>query len=56
MSFRGGYMAIVLGMPLLVLFMGLVMGIPFAYYLKRDLAYDATEGQPESTRIRIWYE
>jgi len=49
-------MAIALGMPLLVLFMGLVMGIPFVYYLKRDLAYDAAEDQPESVRIKVWYE
>lgn len=49
-------MALIIGIPLLVLFMGVVMGVPFVYYLKRDFAYDATEGQPESVRIRAWYD
>ena len=48
-------MAIVLGIPLLVGFMGVVMGVPFVYYLKRDLAYEATNGQSESVRLDAWY-
>ena len=48
-------MAIVMGIPLLVLFMVLVMGVPFVYYLKCDRAYEATRGQPESVRLNAWY-
>lgn len=48
-------MAVVIGIPLLVLFMLLVMGVPFVYYLKRDQAYEATRGQPESVRLKAWY-
>ncbi len=48
-------MAIVIGIPLLVLFMGAVMGVPFIYYLKRDHAYEVTKGQAESVRIQAWY-
>lgn len=48
-------MAIVLGMPFLVLFMMLVMGVPFFYYLKRDRAYEATNGQSEEIRVKTWY-
>lgn len=48
-------MAIVLGMPLLVGFMGLVMGVPFVYYFKRDGKYDATKGQPDNIRLQAWY-
>jgi hypothetical protein len=48
-------MAIAIGVPLLVLFMALVMGVPFVYYLKRDYAYEATRGQPDSVRIKAWY-
>jgi hypothetical protein len=49
-------MAIVLGMPLLVGFMMLVMGVPFFYYLKRDRVYELTRGQPEEVRIKAWYD
>lgn len=50
-------MEILLGMPLLVLFMMLVMGIPFAYYLKHDIKYEAAaHNQPENIRIKSWYE
>lgn len=48
-------MAIVIGVPLLVLFMMSVMGIPFVYYLKRDSAYETMQGQPEAVRLRTWY-
>lgn len=48
-------MAIVIGIPLLVGFMMLVMGAPFFYHLKRDRAYEATKGQPEEIRLKIWY-
>ncbi len=48
-------MAIVIGIPLLVLFMGVVMGVPFVYYLKRDGKYEATKGQPDSVRLQAWY-
>ncbi len=46
---------IAIGMPLLVLFMMLVMGVPFFYYLKRDRAYEATAGQPEEVRTKVWH-
>lgn len=48
-------MAIALGMPILVGFMGLVMGVPFVYYFKHDMKYEATKGQPENVRIQTWY-
>ena len=48
-------MAIAIGMPFLVLFMGLVMGAPYAYYLKRDRKYAESEGQPDEVRLKIWY-
>lgn len=47
--------AITVGMPFLVLFMLLVMGIPFSYYLKRDREYDAMKSQSESVRVNMWY-
>lgn len=48
-------MAIIIGIPLLIVSMAVVMGVPFSYYLKRDRAYDASRGLPESERIKIWY-
>lgn len=48
-------MGVIIGIPLLVLLMGVAMGVPFAYYLKRDQAYEATQGQPESVRLKAWY-
>ncbi len=48
-------MAIMFGMPLLVLFMGLVMGLPFIYHLRCDRKYLATRGQPDAARLAAWY-
>lgn len=48
-------MAIALGMPFLVLFMGAVMGLPYAYFLSRDQRYARSEGQPEDVRLKTWY-
>jgi hypothetical protein len=47
---------LIMGKLMLVGFMALVMGTPLFYYVKRDRAYDATEGQPEEIRIKTWYE
>ena len=49
-------MSVIIGMPLLVLFMAVVMGTPFIYYLKRDRAYDVIKGQPEAARLKVWYD
>lgn len=48
--------SIMIGMPFLVLFMALVMGVPFVYYLKRDMAYDRVKDQPEHIRLKTWYD
>ena len=48
-------MAIALGMPFLVLFMAMVMGWPYAYFLARDKRYAESEGQPKDIRRKIWY-
>lgn len=48
-------MELVIGIPLLVLFMAVVMGVPYAYFLKRDRNYAGTEGQPEEVRLKAWY-
>lgn len=48
-------MAILLGMPFLVLFMLTVMGLPYAYYLARDARYEASKSLPGAERLRIWY-
>ncbi len=34
--------------------MGLVMGIPFVYYLKRDMAYIETKWPSEEERLKAW--
>jgi hypothetical protein len=47
---------IAVGMSMLVLFMAMVMGVPFVHYLKRDIAYEATAGQPKEARLKVWYE
>lgn len=48
-------MAIAFGVSLLLLCMLLVMGIPFVYYLKRDLAYNSTKDQPDDVQLKVWY-
>ena len=48
-------MAIIIGIPLLVFFMLMVMGIPFVHCLKLDRAYEATHGQADDVRLKVWY-
>lgn len=47
---------VISGKMLLVGFMMAVMGYPLAFYLRRDRAYEATAGQPDSVRLAAWYE
>jgi hypothetical protein len=46
---------LIMGKMMLVGFMMVVMGVPMLHYLKRDRAYEATEGQPEEVRLKVWY-
>lgn len=46
---------IAFGIPFLVLFMILVMGIPFLYYLKRDRASDVAKDRPEEIQAHAWH-
>lgn len=48
-------MEVAIGMPFLVLFMGVVMGWPYAYFLSRDKRYADSKGQPDDVRLKIWY-
>lgn len=48
-------MELLFGIPLLIIFMAVVMGMPFAYFWGREQAYERTEGQPESVRLNAWY-
>lgn len=49
-------MAIVIGIPFLLLCMGIVLGTPLAHYASRDRHYETTQGQPDAIRLRTWYE
>jgi len=48
-------MAVALGMPFLLLFMAVVMGWPYAYFLSRDKKCAELAGQPDDVRLRVWY-
>ena len=47
--------AIMIGMPALILVIALVLGLPIFYYSKRDRAYMLAEGQPQHVKNKIWY-
>lgn len=48
-------MGLAFGIVILVMAMAVVMGVPYAYYLKRDARYARSEGQPDEARLNIWY-
>lgn len=41
--------------PLIVLLMLVVMGVPFLYYRKRDQEYTKIKDLPEENKLQIWY-